>query len=296
MAAGFTPRGLNHWSATVFNDKARPDAKCFHSTTSQNPFNPPEFAETIRRQYTKAFAQQELEGRFVSLSGAIMKREWFSIIEQVPPLSMIVRYWDMAATPVADGKDPDWTAGAKVGRCKDGRWIILDIRHDRLSPRGNEMLIAQTALTDGRYIRIRMEEEGGASGKSLIEHYARTILGGYNFKGDRPTGDKITRALPFAAAAEAGNVMLLAGAWNKAFLDEVEEFSEDAVHDDQVDACSGAFNSITGRRLITPHAGSAAREGETSSMPDFSDILSKASSPEEKAELEEILKKELVTV
>ena len=158
------------------------------------------------------------------------------------------------------------------------------------------MLIAQTALTDGRYIRIRMEEEGGASGKSLIEHYARTILGGYNFKGDRPTGDKITRALPFAAAAEAGNVLLLAGSWNKPFLDEVEEFSEDAAHDDQVDAVAGAFNSITGRRLITPHAGSGVREGEIASIPDYSDILSKASSPEEKAELEGILKKELVTV
>ena len=50
----------------------------------------------------------------------------------------------------------------------------------------------------------------------------------------RSTGSKPTRAKPASAAAEAGNVCLLAGSWNKAFLDEVE-FGE---HDDQIDALS----------------------------------------------------------
>ena len=124
------------------------------------------------------------------------------------------------------------------------------------------MLVEQTAALDGRQVWIRMEEEGGASGKSLIEHYARTVLGGYNFKGDRPTGDKIARALPFAAAAEAGNVMLLKGDWNKPFLDEVEQFGEDAVHDDMVDACSGAFATLAERRIIRPHVGLEQEKNE----------------------------------
>jgi predicted phage terminase large subunit-like protein len=61
------------------------------------------------------------------------------------------------------------------------------------------------------------------------------------------TGDKVVRAQPFSAAAEARNVKLLIGPWNDAFLDEMEAFPE-VKHDDQVDAVSGAINKfrITG--------------------------------------------------
>jgi predicted phage terminase large subunit-like protein len=160
------------------------------------------------------------------------------------------------------------------------------------------MLVLHTATVDGRKVKIFMEEEGGASGKSLIEHYARTVLGGYSFAGDRPTGDKITRTLPLAAAAEAGNVLLLEGAWNKIFLDEVEQFGPDAIHDDMVDACAGALNKITGRRMINPHVGSETRPDEQAiqNIERYADILGKASTPEERDELERIIREEAVAV
>jgi len=59
----------------------------------------------------------------------------------------------------------------------------------------------------------------------------------------RPTGDKITRAQPASAQAEAKNFRLVRGAWNQAFIAELEEFPEGA-HDDQVDALSGAFTML----------------------------------------------------
>lgn len=290
LAAGFTPKGLIHWTATVFNDPARSDAKCFHSTTMSNPFNPPNFADTLRRQYTKAYAKQEIEGGFVLLGGALMQREWFRIVTEIPPLRSIIRYWDLASTPADGNNDPDWTAGAKVGRTEDGRWIVLDMRHSRLSPAGNEMLVQHTASEDGKNVRVGMEEEGGASGKSLIDHYRRTVLLGYNYHGHRPTGDKVIRAMPFAAAAEAGNVMILKGEWNKAFLDEVESFGPDCQHDDQVDACSGAVNLLA-PKFIRPHAGSIARqeELERDSLNNFADILNQAKTPQERKELEQII-------
>lgn len=254
LGVAFTPKGLSHWTAEVFNDLDRPDAKCFHSSTQDNPFNPPEFASTLQRQYTKAFSQQELDGQFVTLGGSLMRREWFKVVTETPPLFSVMRYWDMASTLVDGNNDPDWTAGAKVGRTKDGRWVILDMRHARLSPGGNEMLVQATANEDGRNVRVGMEEEGGASGKSLIDHYRRTILMGYNFNGHRPTGDKVVRAMPFAAAAEAGNVLVLQGMWNKSLLDELESFSSDCPHDDQVDAISGAVNCLA-PRFIKPSVG-----------------------------------------
>ena len=291
LSAGFTPKGLNHWSATVFNDPQRPDAKCFHSTTMDNPFTPPNFAETLRRQYTKAFAAQEIEGGFVSLGGALMRREWFKIVEAIPPLRSVIRYWDMAATLSNGTNDPDWTAGAKLGRTVDGRWIVLDMRHARLSPAGNEMLVQSTAAEDGKQVKIGMEEEGGASGKSLIDHYRRAILVGYNFHSMRPTGDKVVRAMPLAAAAEAGNVMILKGDWNKDFLDEAESFSEDCPHDDQVDAASGAVN-MASPKFIRPHAGVGGDEQDPSSVyhDSYQDILAQAGSPAELFELQELIR------
>jgi predicted phage terminase large subunit-like protein len=274
----------------LFNDLQRPDVKCFHSTTSQNPFNPPDFAETLRKQYTKKFAQQEIEGGFISLGGTLMNREWFKVVTAIPPLRSVIRYWDMAAT-LSDGKnDPDWTAGAKVGRTEDGRWIILDMRHARLTPGGNEMLVGHTASEDGKSVKVGMEEEGGASGKSLIDHYRRSVLVGYNFHSMRPTGDKVVRAMPLAAAAEAGNVMLLAGTWNTPFLDEIEAFGYDCPHDDQVDAASGAIN-MASPKFINPHAGSAPRveEEKCQDVNAFADILAQAKTPQERDELLRII-------
>mgnify|MGYP000040799472 CR=1 FL=1 len=63
-------------------------------------------------------------------------------------------------------------------------------------------------------------------------------------------GDKETRARPFRSQVEAGNVYLVRGPWNEAFLAELEAFPN-AVHDDQVDATSCAFNDLaTGVRPV----------------------------------------------
>jgi predicted phage terminase large subunit-like protein len=53
----------------------------------------------------------------------------------------------------------------------------------------------------------------------------------------------VERADPLAAQWQAGNVKLVRGAWNKAYLDEMEAFPAGS-HDDQVDASSGAFNKL----------------------------------------------------
>lgn len=57
------------------------------------------------------------------------------------------------------------------------------------------------------------------------------------------TGDKATRAVAAAAQAEAGNLKLVRGPWNEAFLDEVCGFPAGA-HDDQVDALADAVNEL----------------------------------------------------
>ena len=68
-------------------------------------------------------------------------------------------------------------------------------------------------------------------------------------RGDRPRGNKIVRAEPVAARAEAGDLHLVAAPWNNAFLDEAEIFP-DGPHDDQIDALSGALKAHTRHREI----------------------------------------------
>jgi len=93
-------------------------------------------------------------------------------------------------------------------------------------------------------VDIWMEQEPGSSGVKVIDDYARRMLAGWSFRGHRSTGSKEIRANPLSAAAEAGNVLLLRGAWISEFLDEAESFPT-GLHDDQVDAVSGAMAMLT---------------------------------------------------
>ena len=43
---------------------------------------------------------------------------------------------------------------------------------------------------------------------------------GFTVEVEHPTGDKYTRALPMSSAAQAGNIKLVRGKWNKDFVDE----------------------------------------------------------------------------
>jgi predicted phage terminase large subunit-like protein len=72
------------------------------------------------------------------------------------------------------------------------------------------------------------------------------MLAGWKVSADRVTGNKEDRAQPYAAQVQAGNVLLLAGEWNQAFLDEHETFPAGKFKD-QVDAASGAFNKLASK-------------------------------------------------
>jgi predicted phage terminase large subunit-like protein len=185
-------------------------------------------------------------------AGGLFRREWFTEpgrivdVADVPKGGRSIRYWDLAATVPKPGKDPDWTAGAKV-TLKDGVYYIEDIKRKQGSPMQIEKLVRETADIDGKSVAIRMEQEGGASGVNTIDTYSRRVLVGFDFQGHRKTGDKSEMARPVSAAAEQGNVRLVRGAWIGPYLDEVEAFPQ-GMHDDQVDAVSGAFSLLSNAR------------------------------------------------
>lgn len=175
-------------------------------------------------------------------AGNKFKRGWFEVIDQAPAEIEPVRFWDLAATEPKKGAEPDYTAGAKVGR-KGGLYYIFNIQRDQLSPGGVEALIKQTAQLDSKNVTIGMEQEPGASGKTVVAQYRDRVLVGYAFYAIPSTGSKELRANPVSSAAEAGNIKLVNGPWITDFLDEAVTFPGGS-NDDQVDAVSGAFELL----------------------------------------------------
>jgi len=174
------------------------------------------------------------------LEGGMFKKSWFEIVKAAPWGIPKLRYWDLAATKNAG----DFSSGLLIGvDTKTGLSYILDVQHDQLDSKDSEDLVKQTAQIDGGEVAIEMEQEPGSSGKRVIDHFARIVLPGYAFMGTPSTGDKVSRARAVMAASKAGNVKIVRGHWNAAFLDELSMFPN-GKHDDQVDALSGAFNGI----------------------------------------------------
>lgn len=172
--------------------------------------------------------------------GGMFKGGWFRFMDTAPvQVTARARYWDKAAT--ADGGD--YTAGVRMSRTADGMYYIEDVTRGRWSSGERDKVIRQCAETDPPGTQIWLEQEPGSSGVDSVQALIR-MLAGFNVRADRVTGSKVVRAGPLAAQAEAGNVILIRGMWNAAFLDELTSFPNGA-HDDQVDAASGAFAKIS---------------------------------------------------
>lgn len=172
--------------------------------------------------------------------GDMFKREWFEIVHAVPRMERIVRFWDKAGTKDAGA----YTAGVLMGRA-DGAYYVMDCVMGQWDASARERVISQTLAADkARYGHVvnYIEQEPGSGGKESAENTIRTNPG-YSIFADRPTGDKATRAEPFAAQAGIGNVKLLAGGWNGRYLDILTAFPRGAVKD-PVDASSGGFSHL----------------------------------------------------
>lgn len=171
----------------------------------------------------------------------LFKRGWFGVIDAAPKFIRKVRGWDLAATDTEDTSNAA-TASVLMGLTEDKNVVILDATQDRLGPAGVVQLIKNTAAQDGKGVYGSIPQDPGQAGKAQVKFLLQE-LHGYQYHASPESGDKITRAMPLAAQAEAGNVQLLRGAWNAPFLAELESFPTAAVKD-QVDAASRAYSEL----------------------------------------------------
>lgn len=152
------------------------------------------------------------------------------------------RGWDLAATEGAG----DYTAGPKIGKLADGRFIVVDVVREQYGTAKRDALIKNTANADGMgRVKQSLPQDPGQAGKGQARALV-SMLAGHQVVTSPETGDKVVRARPFSSQVNAGNVLMLKAPWNKAFTDELQLFPN-GMHDDQVDGASRAFDALLGK-------------------------------------------------
>jgi len=228
--------------AELTEDVKPPELKKFYIDGLMNPSrHPREYLENEKLRGAYYYAGQYLQSP-IPLGNAIFQVEKLKIEARPPKRWQIrVRYWDKAGTK--DGGA--YTAGVLMGLDTDGRFWILDVVRGQWDTYTREAVIRQTAIADGKNVIVGIEQEPGSAGKESAENTIRN-LAGFSVRADRPTGDKAQRADPYSTQVNAGNVYLLCGPWNSAYISELRYFSrENSKYKDQVDASTGAFKFVS---------------------------------------------------
>ena len=194
------------------------------------------------------------QGRPRPREGVMFPRDRVQIVAALPGYLPTVRYWDKAGSKEGRGAR---TAGVKMaGPDREGLYYVCDAQAFRLEAFAREERVRQTAQLDGTGVHVWTEQEPGSGGKESAQATVKG-LAGFTIHAEPVSGDKVTRADPFAAQWQAGNVRLLAGAWNAEYLAEAEAFPTGRLKD-LVDASAGAFNklalrpNVAGARVAAP--------------------------------------------
>jgi len=206
------------------------------------------FSKTAVAEMKRGMTAYAIAGQYqqrpVAREGGLFKRDWFDgkIIRKdaIPPVSKWVRHWDLAAT--AD-RSAAFTAGVKMGKTKDGRFVVSSVIRGQWDAQTVQRQISLTAQLDGKDVEISLPQDPGQAGKAQKVNFYQ-ILAGYKVHAQPETGDKVHRAEPFSCQCEVGNVLIVDAAWTEDYIDELCLFPG-AKWKDQVDASSGAFGRLT---------------------------------------------------
>lgn len=215
--------------------------------TDGDLLDPERWQREVWKQFKRDTTQYAIAGQYqqrpAPRDGGIFKRHWFETVDAVPAGAQRVRGWDLAASKAKVGSSagPAYTAGVKLAM-KGGVYYVEHVLRDRGGPAEVDAMVKNTAVGDGKQVRISIPQDPGQAAKSQVLAFAKLLVG-YDVRFSPESGDKETRALPVSAQAEVGNVKLVKGDWNAAFLEEICSFPS-GTYKDQTDALSRAFAEL----------------------------------------------------
>lgn len=245
-----------------------PERKCFTEVKGVPFFEDPRIVDgelAWPQRYTREFLEGTLKPMMMSQGGdfsvasqlqqrpqprggLMFKKPWFEdkIVSGIPePVSKRVRAWDLAGSKT---KRSPRSASVRLARGKSGAIYVEHCHAFRGSPLEVEQRVRALSQADrdaGLSVQVVLPQDPAQAGKSQKIQYARGPLAGFDFKFVRESaeGDKASRARPFAAQCELGNVFVVKGDWNDDFLNELFTFPTGR-YKDRVDATSLAYLSL----------------------------------------------------
>lgn len=243
--AEFTPIRHIRLPARLADGPVRP--RSLRANYRGGLFDPVRLPDDVLRRAEAELGSYAYAGQYgqspVPMGGGMFRTDMVQIVHSAGAVRSWIRYWDKAGSA---GKGA-FTVGVKMGLTGDKRYVIEDVVRGQWEASERERIIKQTAERDGKGIVIAVEQEPGSGGKESAQATLRNLRG-WRIRLDRPVGDKVLRADPFAVQVNGGNLMLVRGPWNAVFLNELQFFPF-SKYKDQVDASSGAFAVLTGKRL-----------------------------------------------
>lgn len=182
----------------------------------------------------------QLQQRPAPRGGGMFQEEDFQYLNERPDrVIRRVRAWDLAGSK--DGAAAH-TAGVLMSLTHNREIVIEEVVRGQWTPGEVEKRVKACAVNDGYTVDISIPQDPGQAGKHQVTSYAK-LLHGYPMTTSPESGAKEDRARPLAAQAEALNVYLVRGKWNKQFIREATVFPVGRSKD-QVDAASRAYSHL----------------------------------------------------
>lgn len=237
------------------------DWEAFHFRSNDNPFLKSRELSRITRDPRKTREQidQEINASFLSGGGKVLKPDNFVIVpaSKVPhlPAQSFITV-DLAGFEKAEGKKVaklDEHAIATTLVMED-KWYIWNILHGQWDTRKTAFnIVTELRRTPGARLGIEAGALKNAVGPYL-EDYMRE-LGRYVTPeplshGNTRKQDRIEWAL--AGRSQRGQINLVEGPWNDAFLEQVSDFPDPLAHDDLLDA-PAYVDQMSRANYVTSH-------------------------------------------
>lgn len=160
------------------------------------------------------------------------------VVDVVPMGGVTTAGWDFAGSK---RKKSPYTVRAKMTRVA-GVIYVRHVDRRRTLPHELDRMIDEVCTEDGINCIQSLPQDPGQAGKAQKWRIAEQ-LEGLDFRVTPETGDKETRAEPYAAQWNAERVYLVRGPWNADYIEELRNFPTGS-YKDQVDASSRSYAEI----------------------------------------------------
>lgn len=192
--------------------EVEPDTRQMGAALCEDRYNAAQLRKIQQRigdYYFDALYQQ----RPTAKEGDFFKVSKIEIIPAAPASLRLCRGWDLAASTDSGA----YTCGALLGVDPSGVWYVCDVQRGQWSSDDVVRQLRSITTSDGGGVRVHLPQDPGQAGKGQAAQLVR-MLAGYQVKAEPVSGSKESRAFNLAAQINAGNVRLIKGEWNRAFI------------------------------------------------------------------------------